>query len=182
MGKKIIWFVWLMFTGASAVFSQQSKYRKGIKAFKNMDCEKAVYLLKSFADDGEAEAQYILGYCYFSHRVTVNRDALAEKYLLKAAHQAHSDAIRVLGIYYAEKFREDDSYKIKAMVWGVLAAAHDPILKGLAEQLLAPDFATLEELKTVRSIVLEKQTRIEVTGIELVDEAIAKRKDKLKRK
>lgn len=91
-------------------------------AYKKGDYETALQLLRPFADDGRADAEYALGFMYFSGK-GVSRDyAEAAKWIRLAAEQGRAEAQYALGRLYlnGQGVTPDN---VLAYMWFDLAAA-----------------------------------------------------------
>ena len=90
-------------------------------AFERGDYEKAASLVRPLAEQGVAEAQFMLGTMYFDGQGVPQDHAEAFKWLRRAALQGIAESQYVLGIMYdqGEGIREDDAEAVK---WYRLAA------------------------------------------------------------
>ncbi len=110
-----------------------SDFENGLRAFKEGDFQEALRLLKSPAEEGNAEAQCILGNIY-QLGLSIERDKdEAAKWYLKSANQGYAVASNNLaGMYLAGDFDVVNS-KEEAMRWYKISKEqgfqHGPLLQ-----------------------------------------------------
>ena len=94
----------------------------GMAAHDRGDVENALRLIQPLADQGDAEAQYYLGFIYRTGLGIAEDNTEAVKWYRKAADQGHASAQNSLGIMYAkgEGVIQND---VEAYKWWNLAAA-----------------------------------------------------------
>ena len=73
---------------------------KGIRCYKNKNFTEAVKWFRQAAEQGDAKAQYNLGWCYARGEGVEPDDFEAAKWYRKAAEQGHSKAQYNLGMCY----------------------------------------------------------------------------------
>ncbi|GAB2789746.1 hypothetical protein GCM10027040_15020 [Halomonas shantousis] len=96
-------------------------YAEGMAAYDSGEYGKALDLVRSMAEQGDARAQYSLGIMYARGQGVSRDDAEAIKWYRKAAQQGLTDAQYALGTQYAngDGVAQD---KIQALRWITLAA------------------------------------------------------------
>ncbi|GHU80942.1 hypothetical protein FACS189468_2180 [Spirochaetia bacterium] len=91
-------------------------FTKAMAFIEEEQYDKAVYLLKTLADEGHAKAQYNLGLCYAFGNGLMQYEAKAAELFRKSAEQGNPDAQFELGLCYDfGKGLEKD--KSKATQW-----------------------------------------------------------------
>ncbi len=73
-----------------------SMFEEAREAYREFDYEKATEILSSLAAQGDANAQYALGYMYYYGFGVVHDEAIALEWIKKAAALGHADAIIAL--------------------------------------------------------------------------------------
>ena len=96
----------------------------GMAAHDRGDYESAFRLWQPLAEQGDADAQTLLGIMYSEGRGVLQDDAAAAKWIRRAAEQGYADAQHLLGIMYGEGrgVLQDDAAAAK---WYRLAAEQD---------------------------------------------------------
>jgi TPR repeat protein len=105
--------------------------------------------LRSVADQGDAEAQYLMGIRYHSGEGVPHDDAKAVEWFERAAEQGQVDAQSLLGAYYWAG-RGVPANLSKAYYWSVIALAGGDDnsrsrLEGLAAQMTAPQVSAARQ-------------------------------------
>jgi TPR repeat protein len=101
--------------------SPEQGAESGTAAFERRDFEKAFELLEPIAQQGDADAQFRVGFMYL-HGRGVKRDfAEAMRWLGQAADQGHAEAQYNLALNYAGG-RGTAEDAVQAHVWASLAA------------------------------------------------------------
>jgi V8-like Glu-specific endopeptidase len=97
-------------------------FEDAVRAYKKGDYETALELFRPFAEDGRADAEYTLGFMYFTGRGVPPDYAEAAKWLRLAAEQGRADAQYALGKLYlnGQGVTPDN---VLAYMWFDLAAA-----------------------------------------------------------
>jgi uncharacterized protein len=106
----------------AAVADQASDLSDGLSAFSRHDYVTALRSLRPLADQGNAAAQFTLGFMYAHGRGVPQDDALAAKWYRLAADQGHARAQNNLGAMYAHG-RGVPKDAVLAYRWFNLAAA-----------------------------------------------------------
>ena len=75
-------------------------YDEGLAAFERGDYETAVREFELLAEQGDADAQFFLGFMYGDGQGVAPDDAEAVKWYRRAAEQDHADAQNNLGFMY----------------------------------------------------------------------------------
>ena len=83
--------------------------------------EKKFEIIKKAAEQGDAEAQYSLGVCYYYGYGVEQDDAEPADWFRKAAEQGYAEAQNNLGVCYYYGYGVEQDYK-KAVKWWVKAA------------------------------------------------------------
>lgn len=136
---------------------QEDNYSRGLKAFDAKEYEKAMELLKPYADSGRCLAQYVVGFGYSNDNLSIANDSIAEIYLLLAAEQKQTHAMGILATLYFKKSYSENSYKIKALVWSELAAEYDPIQRGLSTRYVIRQYMNKEEIEEADAIIEKRK-------------------------
>lgn len=105
------------------------------------DYTTAVRILQPLAEEGDANAQILLGFSYFSGNGVPKNDSLGMKWSRNSADQGNSTAQFLLGYAYQNGSRVPQDY-VQAYFWFNLAAAHartsaEP--RDAVAKLMAPD-------------------------------------------
>lgn len=95
----------------------------GLAAHKAGDYETALRLLRPFAEQGEAQAQWGLGVMYANGQGVIFDAATAVSWFRKAADQGHANAEYGLGVMYENGFGVQQSHT-EAVNWYRKAAEH----------------------------------------------------------
>jgi TPR repeat protein len=106
----------------TAVADQASDLSDGLSAFSRHDYVTALRSLRPLADEGNAAAQFTLGFMYAHGRGVPQDHALAAKWYRLAADQGHALAQNNLGLMYANG-RGVPKDTVLAYRWLNLAAA-----------------------------------------------------------
>src|SRR3954447_2185866 len=93
-------FLTLVMPGA-ALADQVSDLSDGLSAYRRHDYVTALRLLRPLADQGNAVAQFSLGFMYAHGRGVSKDDALAAEWFRLAADQGNALAQNNLGVMYA---------------------------------------------------------------------------------
>ncbi len=117
-----------------------------VDAMRTGDFAEAYCIMRPLADDGDADAQYNIGWMYLNgYGLRVN-DSLALEWWLKASEQGHSDANLSIGMLYSLGDGEVPKDNDKAIDYYLLAAAdgqEDAVLilqsMGIRQIILAID-------------------------------------------
>lgn len=86
------------------------------------DKAQAAEWFKKAAEQGHAEAQFELGFCYFTGNGREKNEVMALKWFQRAAEQGSASAQFELGKYLAENLEDDDQSIKEAARWYLLAA------------------------------------------------------------
>ena len=111
----------LMLTGGAAA----GPFEDGGAALKRGDYAEALRLWRPLADQGDANAQYMLGIMYANGRGVPQDYAEAMKWCRLAAEQGYARAQYMLGIMYANG-RGVPQNDVQAHMWFNLAASRAP--------------------------------------------------------
>lgn len=96
---------------------------KGKAAYENKDYENAVASLLLAAQDGDAEAQYLLGRCYGDGKGVEEDEAESQKWIRKSADQGFAKSLFVMGIFEDMKDNTSEAEKwFKKAIPGVREA------------------------------------------------------------
>ena len=111
----------------------------GVLYSEKEDLKKAIYWYKKAAEQGNADAQYRLGDCYYNGAGVEEDEQQAVYWYRKAAEQGNADAQHSLGLCYfnGEGVEED---KQQAIYWYIKAAEHgDTEVQGLLASIFKGD-------------------------------------------
>lgn len=127
----------------SKELNAQEEFKKGVDAYHNYNYTEAVSWYKKAAEQGQVDAQYCLGFCYFYGDGVTQDDSQAVYWYEKAAEQGHTDAQFELGEMYenGDGVTQDDE---QAVYWYKKAAEQGyayaiAALKRLEEESLDED-------------------------------------------
>jgi uncharacterized protein len=101
----------------SVGMSWSADFQKGYAAFQRGDCATALRELEPLAKQGDADAQTVLGECYYKKRDYLN----TVKWYTRAATQRHVYAQLFLGSMYAEGDGIPRDYKMAMMSYKLAA-------------------------------------------------------------
>ena len=101
--------------------SAEALYNKGLEAFFSDDYSTALICFQQAADQGNAEAQYNLGWMYYHGEGVEQSSEKAAQYVQLAANQGDVEAQYNLGLLYYEGDGVEQSYE-KAARYFQLAA------------------------------------------------------------
>ena len=93
-------------------------------AYDIEDYETAVEVAREFAEESNAEAQNLLGKCYYDGKGVEQSDTEAVKWFTLAAEQGFAEAKNRLGICYAKGNGVEQAYT-EAVKWYTLAAEQE---------------------------------------------------------
>ncbi|HEY3813401.1 MAG TPA: tetratricopeptide repeat protein [Caulobacteraceae bacterium] len=110
--------LFLGFTGAA----HADQMSDGDAAFHKGDYAKALELLKPLAEQGNAEAQCLVGIMYLTGHCVAKDPALAAKWLLASAKQGQKGAQVNIGIVYATGEGMPKDY-VKGYLWFTVAVS-----------------------------------------------------------
>lgn len=103
-------------------YATAGRYWAGMSAYDRFDYATALRLMRPFADQGNARAQYIVGRAYqFGGRGVPQDDAGAVLWFRNAAEQGHPDARFQLGVMY-DNGRGVPQDHVEAVRWFRMAA------------------------------------------------------------
>ena len=112
--------------GTHFVFTQDAQFKKGVKAFKSDKWQEAVTNLTPAADAGNAEAQFMVGYCYAYGDFAGANDSIAVAYMLKSALQLNNPAMNELISVYTRMSYTDRAKLIDLYAWSEINYAYNP--------------------------------------------------------
>ena len=115
---------WLMLTAIAGI-AIAGPLEDAVSAHERGDDATAVQLLRPLADEGNAFAQFRLGYIYDTAKGISRDDAEAAKWYLKAADQGVAGAQYNLGAMYADGHGVPLDY-VEAYKWLSIAASRFP--------------------------------------------------------
>ena len=125
-------------------------FEDAVAAYKKGDYETALQLFRPFADDGRADAEYALGFMYFSGKGVARDYVEAARWFHLAAEQGRADAQHALGHLYrnGQGVTQDN---VLAYMWFDLSAAQgtqDALTArdGVARQMTPAQIAEAQEL------------------------------------
>jgi len=129
-------------------------FEDAVLAYKKGDYETALQLFRPFADDGRADAEYTLGFMYFSGKGVAPDYAEAARWFRLAAEQGRADAQHALGHLYlnGQGVTQDN---VLAYMWFDLAAAQ-------GTQAAATLAAVTQAAATARDGVARQMTPAEI--------------------
>ena len=96
-------------------------FQKGLEAYNKKDYKTALSEWEPIAEEGQAEAQFMLGMMYRNGRGVPQNSKTAAKWWILAAQQGHVKALYNLGQTYFLGISAPKNYKI-ALYWFTLAA------------------------------------------------------------
>jgi TPR repeat protein len=143
----------LLFLSAATAFNTAaaSSLDDAVDAMRSGDFAEAYCIMRPLADDGDADAQYNIGWMYMNgYGLRVN-DSLALEWWQKAADQGHSDASFSIGMLYSlgdgEISKDDD----KAIDNYLVAAidGHEDAIAILKSMMLRNDKSIRERLYSI---------------------------------
>lgn len=114
----------LLLISLSAAFNNATagELDAAVDAMRTGDFAEAYCIMRPLADDGDADAQYNIGWMYLNgYGLRVN-DGLALEWWLKASEQGHSDANLSIGMLYSLGDGEVPKDNDKAIDYYLLAA------------------------------------------------------------
>ena len=117
--KRIVLAVALLVSLAGPVWAG---YDEGLAAYERGDYETAVWEFESLAEQGDADAQFFLGFMYGDGQGVPHDYAEAVKWYRRAAEQDHADAQNNLGVMYDRGRGVSQDY-VQAHLWYNLSAA-----------------------------------------------------------
>jgi hypothetical protein len=171
--KQIAAVVAVLFTFRIAT-AQQNNYVKGVAAFSVQEFKKAIPLLRPYADAGDCYAEYAVGFALWSDKTDPVNDALAERYLTRAAEHKQTHAMGVLATILIMKSMNDPSIRPQALMWAELAAMYDPIQVGTTTRHMIRQYLEAFEIDKAEELIKEKQKIFDgMQGCE-VNEALMK--------
>jgi TPR repeat protein len=94
----------------STTMSPSEMWQLGIKAHDEQNYAEAVKWFRKAAEQGQSEAQYNLGWCYYDGLGVEQSYSEAVKWVRKAAEQGHTYAQNSLGFYYHNGLGVEQSY------------------------------------------------------------------------
>lgn len=103
LGKIIACMLVFTMAGALTVYAA-SKEEKAAKKLSEERAEAGFKEVQKLAESGEAEAQYILGYAFYTGKSVEQSDVEALAWWNKAAKQGHREADAYVGLGYKEGF------------------------------------------------------------------------------
>ena len=102
--------------GAKKRLEEEERYAEAIKFYADDEYDKAVPLFEALANEGHAEAQYMLGIHYAGGTGVEVDDVKAAEWFRKAAEQGNADAqYNIAGFYFIGKGVSKD--EVKAVEW-----------------------------------------------------------------
>ena len=125
-------------------------FEDAVDAYKKGDYEAALQLFRPFADDGRDDAEYTLGFLYFSGKGVARDYAEAAKWFRLAAEQGRAEAQYALGQLYLNG-RGVTQNNVLAHMWFDLAAAQGTQIAatardGVARQMTPAEIAEAQKL------------------------------------
>lgn len=139
----------------------QAQYYLGRMHWQQDEYAKALPLLQAAAEQGHAEAQFLLGQAYQHGRGTVQNFRAAQEQYAKAAEQGHLDAEYQLGIFHRDGLAAPPN-KEAAYIWLNLAAA-----QGHADALVLRD-------KVAMAMTGEEILRAQAASTDKLNELMAR--------
>ena len=129
-------------------------FEDAVLAYKKGDYETALQLFRPFADDGRADAEYTLGFMYFSGKGVSPDYAEAARWFRLAAEQGRADAQHALGHLYlnGQGVTQDN---VLAYMWFDLAAAQ-------GTQAVATQAAVIQAAATARDGLARQMTPAQI--------------------
>ena len=114
-------------------------YKATVKPIDEPTGEKpplSIQEIKTLAEQGDAESQYLLAYCFQSGQVVAQNHAEAIGWYTKAALQGHMPSQHNLGFLYMTGKGVEQDYE-EAYMWALLAASNgnDALVVALAHKL-----------------------------------------------
>ena len=108
----------------SAGMGWSADFQKGLDAYKNKDYATALREWKPLAEQGNAEAQYILGWMYEYGKGVLQDDETAVKWYKRAAEQGNAPAQTNLDLMYHQGQGVPQNYEA-ATKWFKLTAEQE---------------------------------------------------------
>ena len=100
-----------------------AQYKKGASYYNAQNYTEAVKCFRIAANQGYADAQFWLGYCYYRGFGVEQEDIFAAPWFEKAAKQGHAAAQYYYGVCCEYGFRGQTADKQKAFEWYKKSAA-----------------------------------------------------------
>lgn len=126
-----LWLVLLLALAAAAAPATAGPFEDGFRAFSRGDYAEALKLWRPLAEQGNAYAQYNLGFMYEHGRGVAQDYAEAVRWYRLAAEQGEAHAQNNLGLIYEYGRGVPQDY-VQAHKWYNLAASRYPGPDGLA--------------------------------------------------
>jgi len=126
---------------SAAVSTQAEDLEDAVEAMRTGDFAEAYCIMRPLAEDGDADAQYNIGWMYLNGYGLRINDSLALEWWKKASEQGHSDASFSIGMLYSlgegEVLKDSD----KAIDYYLIAAdeGHEDALAILKDMLQRDD-------------------------------------------
>lgn len=122
--KKPLLLTFLILLSTLPTFGQLSSFDEGLKSFDAKDYGRAIALLKSYAEDGNCTAQFVMGYTYQYGLSVEKNDTLSISWLRKSAEQKQTAAMGPLAAALFGAANDDRDTMIEAYMWAMLAAEY----------------------------------------------------------
>ena len=128
-------------------------FKKGFKTYQRKDYATALREFKPLAEQGDAEAQYNLGFMYANGEGVPKNDKMAVKWWKLAAEQGHASAQYNLGFMYGEG-KAVPQNMVYAHMWLNVAASqgHEIAAEG---RDLASKTMTLSQIEKAQDLASE---------------------------
>ena len=152
--KKIIPFcLTLIILLGSAGMSAGADFQKGYAAYQNKDYATALREWKPLAEQGNASAQFQIGWMYYKGQGVPQNKKTAVKWITLAAEQGDAKSQYNLGVMYA-RGRGVPQDNVYAHMWGNLAASNGNEGGGKLRDFVAKEM-TPSQLETAQKLARE---------------------------
>jgi TPR repeat protein len=151
LNKKSI--VVFLFLSCAAVFNLAAAedLDAAVDAMRSGDFAEAYCIMRPLAEDGDADAQYNIGWMYLNGYGLRINDGVALEWWQKASQQGHSDASFSIGMLYSLGEGEVSKDSDKAIDYYLLAAddGHEDAIAILKSMMLRDDAFVLDRLHSI---------------------------------
>ena len=140
----------ICFFSSSYLFAQK-QYEEGLKAFDAKDYQKALIILRPYAEKGNCLAQYVVGFSYQYGLSVIASDTTARRWLTLAAEQKQTNAMGPLAANLMMSDTPGDI--VRAYMWAVLAAEYVPVQRATTTRYLRKEYLKPEELEKANQLI-----------------------------
>ena len=139
--KNIITGLMLLLSAAALNVAQAESLEDAVDAMRSGDFAEAYCIMRPLAEEGDADAQYNIGWMYLNGYGLRINDSLALEWWQKASEQGHSDASFSIGMLYSLGEGEVPKDSDKAIDYYLIAADenHEDAVAILKSMMLRDD-------------------------------------------